>query len=94
VIEHLFSPREFLQAVRNLLVPGGMVVLTCPNGRGFDIQTLGPVSESVDHEHLNYFSPQSLTQLLVSCGFEVIDADYARAARRRVGTQEGFVRRL
>jgi 2-polyprenyl-3-methyl-5-hydroxy-6-metoxy-1,4-benzoquinol methylase len=74
VIEHLFSPRDFITNVHDVLEPGGLLVLTCPNGRGFDIQTLGPLSESVDHEHLNYFSPHSLSALLVSCGFEVIEA--------------------
>lgn len=74
VLEHLFSPREFLRAVHRILKPGGLIALTCPNGRGFDIQVLGPVSESVDHEHLNYFSPRSLGRLLVDCGFEVVDA--------------------
>lgn len=74
VIEHLFSPRDFLVSVHHVLEPGGLLVLTCPNGRGFDIQTLGIVSESIDHEHLNYFSPRSLGALLESCGFEVVEA--------------------
>jgi 2-polyprenyl-3-methyl-5-hydroxy-6-metoxy-1,4-benzoquinol methylase/ribosomal protein S27E len=73
VIEHLFAPRDFLQAAHRLLSPGGILVLTCPNGRGFDIQVLGAHSDTVDHEHLNYFSPASLGKLLADCGFEVIE---------------------
>jgi 2-polyprenyl-3-methyl-5-hydroxy-6-metoxy-1,4-benzoquinol methylase len=72
VIEHLFSPREFLREVFSILADGGLLFLTCPNGQGFDIQLLATVSESVDHEHLNYFSPQSLSRLLVESGFEVV----------------------
>lgn len=74
VLEHLFSPRAFLRTVHRMLGPGGLLVLTCPNGQGFDIQVLGTVSESIDHEHLNYFSPRSLARLLVDCGFQVLDA--------------------
>ena len=73
VIEHLFSPRDFLSQVHRVLNPNGLMVLTCPNGQGFDIQVLGERSESIDHEHINYFSPLSLGQLLVRSGFEVVD---------------------
>jgi SAM-dependent methyltransferase len=73
VLEHLFSPHDFLRAVWRRLEPGGLVVLTCPNGEGFDIQALGAVSESVDHEHLNYLSPSSLRHLLTNGGFDVVE---------------------
>ncbi|MBF0282570.1 MAG: class I SAM-dependent methyltransferase [Zetaproteobacteria bacterium] len=73
VIEHLFSPSDFVQQMVRLLKPGGMLILSCPNGQGFDIQTLGALSNSVDHEHLNYFNPKSLAHLLASCGLEVLE---------------------
>lgn len=73
VIEHLFSPRNFVINIFQLLHPGGLLVLSCPNGQGFDIQTLGPLSDSVDHEHLNYFNPKSLPILLTECGYEVLE---------------------
>ena len=74
VIEHLFSPRAFVEAMAKLLRPGGLMVLTCPNGLGFDVQTLGPASDTVDHEHLNYFNPTSLSGLLARCGLETIES--------------------
>lgn len=74
VIEHLFSPAEFVRAMAKLLRPGGLMVLTCPNGKGFDIETLGIVSDSVDHEHLNYFNPQSLSGLLEASGFKTLES--------------------
>ncbi len=74
VIEHLFSPRDFLQHVFRVLNPGGLFAVTCPNGEGFDIQVLGTLSATVDHEHLNYFSPKSLCLLLERCGFEVLES--------------------
>ncbi|WP_197685162.1 class I SAM-dependent methyltransferase [Herminiimonas arsenitoxidans] len=74
VIEHLFAPIDFVRHMARLLKPGGIMMLTCPNGRGFDIETLGAASNTVDHEHLNYFSPESLATLLVHCGMEVLES--------------------
>jgi SAM-dependent methyltransferase/ribosomal protein S27E len=73
VIEHLFSPREFILKCYELLMNGGIFILTCPNSKGFDILTLGEQSSAVDNEHLNMFNIDSLTKLLEDCGFEVIE---------------------
>jgi len=73
VIEHLFNPIAFIQHMGRLLKPGGLLFMTCPNGAGFDIETLGIISNTVDHEHLNYFNPNSLTNLLSGNGFKVLE---------------------
>lgn len=73
VIEHLFSPHQFLEKCADLLEPKGILILTCPNGLGFDIATLGELSSSIDTEHINLFNPQSLPLLLSRCGFVTID---------------------
>jgi 2-polyprenyl-3-methyl-5-hydroxy-6-metoxy-1,4-benzoquinol methylase len=74
VIEHLFSPKDFIKHMVRLLRPGGIVMLACPNGQGFDIETLGTASDTVDHEHLNYFNPESLVRLLAHCGLEILES--------------------
>src|SRR5437867_11739365 len=74
VIDHLFSPASFLEGMADVLRPGGLLVLTCPNGKGFDVEALGALSNTVDHEHLNYFQPASLSGLLERCGFETIES--------------------
>ena len=74
VIEHLFAPADFIESMKNLLHPGGLIILTCPNGKGFDIETLGSISNTVDHEHLNYFNIKSLSKLLTEGGFEVLES--------------------
>lgn len=74
VIEHLFAPVDVLKHMTRLLKPGGVLMLTCPNGQGFDIETLGAASNTVDHEHLNYFNPQSLATLLSACGLEMLES--------------------
>jgi 2-polyprenyl-3-methyl-5-hydroxy-6-metoxy-1,4-benzoquinol methylase/ribosomal protein S27E len=73
VIEHLFSPREFVQKCANLLNPGGIFIVTCPNSRGFDVLELGVHSSVIDAEHVNLFHPASLARLLDVCGFDVIE---------------------
>lgn len=74
VIEHLFSPTEFIKHMVRLLKPGGILMLACPNGLGFDVEVLGPASNTVDHEHLNYFNPASLAGLLSSHGLEILES--------------------
>ena len=73
VIEHLFCPRDFVRHCAAVLRPGGILLLTCPNVRGFDIALLQQLSDSVDVEHLNYFHPASLSRLVSSCGFQVLE---------------------
>lgn len=87
VIEHLFDPGAFLRACREVLKPGGHLVLTCPNIAGFETRMLGRESDTIDHEHLNYFSPSSLRLLAERAGFEplevrtpgVLDVDIVRS---------------
>jgi 2-polyprenyl-3-methyl-5-hydroxy-6-metoxy-1,4-benzoquinol methylase/ribosomal protein S27E len=74
VIEHLFAPVDFVGHMSRLLKPGGIMMLTCPNGQGFDIETLGTASNTVDHEHLNYFNQKSLARLLVQSGLEILES--------------------
>ncbi len=73
VIEHLFSPKEFLIGCKNNLSNNGIIVITCPNAKGFDVSLLKEKSDTIDHEHLNYFNLDSLSKLLSSCGFEIIE---------------------
>jgi SAM-dependent methyltransferase len=74
VLEHLFAPRTFLEQCAAVLRPGGLLMLTCPNVHGFDIETLGERSTTVDAEHLNYLHPASLGGLLERCGFTLEEA--------------------
>jgi len=73
VIEHIFSPEKFLLACHDILNNKGVIIITCPNVKGFDIQTLGTISDTIDHEHLNYFHLDSLEILLRKTGFDVIE---------------------
>lgn len=70
----LFWPRDFLLACAKALPTGGLLILTTPNSKGFDLLTLGPLSNNIyGPNHLNYFNPQSLGLLLENTGFEVVE---------------------
>ncbi len=73
VIEHLFDPGDFIRHCSRILAPGGLLILTCPNVKGFEISVLRETSLSVDVEHLNYFHPGSLSRLVERHGFEVVE---------------------
>lgn len=73
VIEHLFDPVNFIKHMKCLLKPGGIIMLTCPSGQGFDVETLGRISDTVDHEHLNYFNPESITKMVTKLEMEVLE---------------------
>jgi 2-polyprenyl-3-methyl-5-hydroxy-6-metoxy-1,4-benzoquinol methylase len=75
VIEHLFSPRDFVLQCGRLLQKDGLLILTCPNVRGFDVGTLGVESGTFDHEHLNYFHTGSLPRMLEHCGFHTLQVE-------------------
>ena len=73
-VEHLFSPAAFLETCKSILLPGGILVLTMPNIRGFDLDMLGPLSDNIDGpNHLNYFHPDSIRILLSRSGYDVLE---------------------
>ena len=72
VIEHLFNPKEFVQWCFSNLNPGGCLYLTCPNIGGFETTVLGKESGTIDHEHINLFNTNSISNLIKSVGFEKV----------------------
>lgn len=74
VIEHIFDPGVFLKQCAKLLKPGGLLVVSCPNGLGFDIATLQEKALAVDAEHVNLMNPASLSHLMANCEFDVLEA--------------------
>lgn len=74
LIEHLFWPKRFLSACVKMLRRGGLLIVTTPNIKGFDLLVLGKLSDNiVGPNHLNYFHLASLSRLLYDCGFEVLE---------------------
>ncbi len=76
VLEHIPDPKAELAHVREALRPGGVFYADVPNYRCLSI-VLGrdDFELNTPPQHLNYFTPRTLTRLLAACGFEVIDVD-------------------
>ncbi len=70
LIEHVFSPDQFLSACATILKPGGLLVLTTLNAEGFDLRILGERSRSISPpHHLNFLTPTGMALLLDRHGF-------------------------
>lgn len=72
VIEHTFNPKFFLKKIHQNLKKSGLVFLSCPNGKGFDINVLKQKSQAVDSEHVNLFNTESIKLLLSNTGYKVV----------------------
>lgn len=78
VLEHVPSPQIVLEQIKCLLKPeSGIVVICVPN----DFSTIQQITQAklmkepwwvAVPDHINYFSIESLQQLLASMGFEII----------------------
>lgn len=75
LIEHLYSPIDFLIACERAISRGGLLILTTPNIKGFDLLILERLSNNiVGPNHLNYFHSKSLSHMLQRCGFEIVES--------------------
>jgi len=73
VIEHISEPLEMLISFHKLLNVNGIILFSCPNGLGFDVNILQEVSETIDHEHLNLFNPMTIHKLIERAQFQEIE---------------------
>ncbi|MFA6074525.1 MAG: class I SAM-dependent methyltransferase [Negativicutes bacterium] len=73
VLEHLFSPLQFIEKCYSILNFGGLLILSCPNVKGFDVATLNMLSNTFDHEHINYLHTDSIKVLLNNGGLEIVE---------------------
>jgi 2-polyprenyl-3-methyl-5-hydroxy-6-metoxy-1,4-benzoquinol methylase len=76
VLEHAFDPKKFILDQRSILKNNGILIISVPNA-GESIE-YGDISMAM-HQHLQYFSDESLTKLMNDSGFEILEiraADY------------------
>jgi 2-polyprenyl-3-methyl-5-hydroxy-6-metoxy-1,4-benzoquinol methylase len=71
VIEHVDSPRTFVQAIAARLKPGGLLVLETPNIASPSYRVMKKRWRQFIPEHYFFFTPQTATKLLAESGFKV-----------------------
>jgi hypothetical protein len=77
VLEHLFDPVAYLEAARDLLLPGGRLVVQVPNAACWQCLLLGENWSGIDvPRHLINFRARDLEILLDRCGFQVLRTKY------------------
>jgi 2-polyprenyl-3-methyl-5-hydroxy-6-metoxy-1,4-benzoquinol methylase len=74
VLEHVNQPRAMLREVHRLLAPGGAVYLIVPNVESLACRVLHERAATFDgRNHLVYFSPGTLRDVLEREGFAVVE---------------------
>jgi SAM-dependent methyltransferase len=74
VVEHVPDPRALLARARELLKPGGALVLETQNVDSSFARLLGPRWQHYKHdEHLYHFSPPTMRRLLAGAGFDLVE---------------------
>ena len=77
VMEHLYDPRAYLAAARELLAPDGRLVVQVPNAASWQARLLGRAWNGADiPRHLTDFRGRDLEKMMEGAGFEVLRRKY------------------
>lgn len=88
VIEHLLDPQQELNKVRQFLSPGGKLVITTPNARGWRARIDGfNWREAQNPTHINLFSAARLKICLTNAGFSNVQRILRPVAYRATGAR-------
>jgi 2-polyprenyl-3-methyl-5-hydroxy-6-metoxy-1,4-benzoquinol methylase len=68
VLEHVKRPGDLIRTARTFLSPDGFILVEVPNL----LTVSAPESVYFHVAHLNYFTPRTLTELLVKAGFSIV----------------------
>ena len=74
VFEHIHTPKEFIEKLKELIKPNGYIVLSTLTISGFDLQLLWENSNSISPpHHINFLSIKGFENLFRQCGFKNIN---------------------
>jgi len=73
VLEHLVDFRRSMQAIRSLLSDRGLLLIDVPDAERFYAYITAPFQQ-FSIEHVNYFTRQSMTNVLASFSFDVVES--------------------
>lgn len=87
VVEHLHDPVATLKTVRDLLTPGGQMLISVPNFGCWERPFFGRYWYALQlPTHLQHFNPTTLCRLLEACGFELVELVHQRNVNNLVGS--------
>jgi len=74
VFEHLYNPEEFINSIKRIIKPNGIIYFTTLTISGFDLLVLGKNSKSISPpHHINFFSTEGLKILMSRCGLDIVE---------------------
>jgi ubiquinone/menaquinone biosynthesis C-methylase UbiE len=72
VFNHSSKPILFLKEIKKILSKNGIIVIEVPNW----IQTVkNKMWDQIYHEHISYFTPYTISKILIQSGFKIINID-------------------
>jgi 2-polyprenyl-3-methyl-5-hydroxy-6-metoxy-1,4-benzoquinol methylase len=95
VLEHTPSPTRTLRRCRELLAPGGIVVVAVPNFDSHFRRVMNDWWPSLElPRHLYHFTERTLTRLVHACGFEVREMRFRSRLTATLGNLTSLRRHL
>lgn len=90
VIEHVNTPKEYVNQAQNILRKNGVLYLTTPNFNSFLRYRLKEQYNVIEYpNHLCYYTPQTLQSLFTSNGFNKVDMKTTGISLTRLRTSKG-----
>lgn len=72
IIEHLSQPMAVLKTLHQLLIPGGLLIVSVPNFYLFRLMDMSTPGLNSWFEHLHFFDIATLTNCLIKCNFKIL----------------------
>ncbi|MDB4985453.1 MAG: Methyltransferase type 12 [Myxococcaceae bacterium] len=96
VIEHVASPREHLETLKSLTVPGALLFIGTPNAEVVDLDTPGEFIHMLHQPyHLHILTAATIGKLAAPLGMEVVKVKYGFYGNRAFpGINGRFLRRI
>ena len=95
VLEHLYSPMPILKLIHDLLSPGAVLLLEVPDGSSVTrIRTEADLAVIDGIDHLNAFSPETLTGIAKRAGFSLLNPGVAHVTTDLRSVAKREVRRM
>lgn len=80
LLEHVRDPRKALAQAAQLLLPGGILLVSTPDTRSWSRRLMGYKWTHYKAEHFYYFNRHNLSMLAASQGLELLDQHKTRKA--------------